>query len=75
MGLCIYMYIYLLYIWVWPPPSNSGKIDPGGHCYWEGAIPNIHIYIYIFVGFLRGGCSREGNWGTLRILAGKIGEP
>ena len=29
-----------------------------------------------FVGFLKGGgCSRGGgNWGTLRILAGKIGE-
>ena len=29
-----------------------------------------------FVGFLRvPGCSRGGNWGTLRIPAGKIGEP
>ena len=30
----------------------------------------------VVVGFLRGGCSRGGgNWGTLRILFGKIGEP
>ena len=28
------------------------------------------------VGFLRGGCPRGGgNWGTLRIPFGKIGEP
>ena len=28
-----------------------------------------------FVGFLRGGCPRGGgNWGTLRIPIGKIGE-
>ena len=30
----------------------------------------------IVIGFLRGGCLRGGgSWGTVRILAGKIGEP
>ena len=40
--------------WVWPPHSNSGKLrflgipyskcdNAGGHCYWEGATPNIYI--------------------------------
>ena len=30
----------------------------------------------LIVEFLRGGCSRGGGkWGTLRIPAGKIGEP
>ena len=28
-----------------------------------------------FVGFLRGGVQGGGSWGTLRIPAGKIGEP
>ena len=33
--------------------------------------------IPMIIGFLEGGSvqDRGGNWGTLRILAGKIGEP
>ena len=39
--------------------------------------PSRFFVVHVpFVGFLRVGCSRGGgNWGTLKILAGKIGEP
>ena len=36
----------------------------------------MKVQVYYIVGFLRGGVHRGGgNWGTLRIPFGKIGEP
>ena len=52
--------------------AKAAMLPMGGSRFSWLDLPPTHF----FLGFLRGWCSRGGgNWGTLRIPFGKIGEP
>ncbi len=56
--------------------GRNPKQPPGIWVLNQGVWAESFAHQHLSVGFLRGACSRGGgNWGTLRIPAGSIGEP